>query len=49
MDTSLRQQESDTKQPGGFLAILYWLLSLIQLTEEEQDEAGIYLDGPFSK
>jgi hypothetical protein len=44
MENSLRQQESDTPtQPGGFFVILYWLISLIQLTEEEQEEAGIYI------
>jgi hypothetical protein len=42
MDNSLHQQESDTQQPGGMLAILHWLMRLIQLTEEEQEEAGIY-------
>ncbi|MBS3955251.1 MAG: hypothetical protein KGZ88_20060 [Methylomicrobium sp.] len=50
MENSLRQQESDTpQQPGGFLAILYWLMSLVQLTEEEREDAGIYLDSPFRK
>ena len=50
MDNSLRRQGSDAQQPSGFLAslqifdgILHWLAGLIQLTEEEQREAGIYL------
>lgn len=50
MDNSLRQQESDTQQkPGGFFAILYWLLSRIQLTEEEQEDAGIYIGRPGNR
>ena len=51
MDNSFRQQGSDSRQPGGFLAslqifngILNWLAGLIQLTEEEQKDAGIHLD-----
>ena len=49
MDNFLRRQGSDTKQPSGFLvslqifnSILHWLAGLIQLTEEEQKDAGIY-------
>jgi len=49
MDNSLRRQRSATNQPRGLLAslhilgrILDWLAGLIQLTEEEQKEAGIY-------
>ena len=42
-DTSSHQQETDTKKPVGFFAILNWLARLILLTEEEQDAAGIYL------
>ncbi len=48
MDHSFRQQVSATQQPGGILArlhvfesILHWLAGLIQLTEEEQKDAGI--------
>ncbi len=49
-DTS-SQHEPDGEQPGSFLASglriihnsLYWLAGFIQLTEEEQIEAGIYL------
>jgi len=51
MDSSFRRQGSDTQQPSGFLAglqvfdgILNWLAGLIQLTEEEQKDAGVYLD-----
>lgn len=53
MDNSFRQQESGTQEPGGFFAslqifngILQWLASLVQLTEDEQEDAGIYLDRP---
>jgi|GEM_PF-3432222 len=51
MDTSIRQQESNTQVSSSFLArlsaierVLHRLASLIQLTEEEKKEAGIYLD-----
>lgn len=51
MDNSFHRQGPDTQPPGGFLAsllqifddILNWLAGLIQLTEEEQEDAGIYL------
>ena len=50
MDNSFHRQESDTRQQSGFFAslqildrILNWLAGLIRLTEEEQEEAGIYL------
>jgi len=51
MDNSFRQQRSEIQQqPGVLLAslrifdsILNWLTGLIQLTEEEQKEAGIQL------
>jgi hypothetical protein len=49
MDDPIPQQESDTQQPGGFLAILYWLIRLLRLTEEEQEEAGIHLDGQHDR
>lgn len=45
MNPLFRQQESGTKTPGGLFAILHWLARLtryMQLTEEEQDAAGIY-------
>ena len=50
MDNSFDQQKSEMQKSGGFLVslqifkgILTWLASLIQLTEEEQSEAGIHL------
>jgi hypothetical protein len=58
MDKSFHPQESDT---GGrlspfFTALLrifdtarHWLAGFIQLTEEEQREAGIYLDRPYEE
>ena len=56
MDNSFRQQEPDTQQPNSFLSslrffdgILHWLSGLIQLTEEEQHDAGIYLDNQSLK
>ena len=54
MDRSFREQGSGMQQnPKRFLAslpiltsVIKWLASLIKLTEEEQEEAGIYLDRP---
>ena len=54
MDSSFREQGSDTqKAPRSFLAslrifasLINWLTGLIRLTEEEQEQAGIYLDRP---
>ena len=54
MDSSFREQGSDTqKAPRSFLAsrrilasLIKWLAGLFRLTEEEQEEAGIYLDRP---
>jgi hypothetical protein len=51
MDNSFHEQGSHTHQdPKRFLVslpilgnLIKWLASLIQLTEEEQEEAGIYL------
>lgn len=50
MDNSFHRQGPDTQQPSGFLAglqifdsLLNWLAGLIKLTEEEQEDAGIYL------
>ena len=49
MDNSIHEQESDTRDQKSLLAgllilnsIMNWLLSLIRLTEEEQQDAGIY-------
>jgi hypothetical protein len=54
MDSSFRERGSDTQQaPTSFFAslrilgsIVRWLASLIKLTEEEQEDAGIYLGRP---
>ena len=54
MDGSLPEPASGTQQhPKRFLAILTtlagiikWLAGLISFTEEEQEDAGIYLDRP---
>lgn len=54
MDSSFHEQESKTQQQTtrAFLGlqtvavIIQWLASLIQLTEEEREQAGIYLDHP---
>lgn len=51
MDNFFRRPESDTQQPNSFFAttlqafdrILKWLAGLIRLTEEDQEDAGIYL------
>ena len=53
MDNSIRQQESDEQQSNRFLTsslhvfsgILQRLAGLIQLTEDEQREAGVYFPG----
>jgi len=49
MDNSIHEQESDTRDQKSLLAgllvlnsILNGLLNLIKLTEEEQQDAGIY-------
>jgi hypothetical protein len=55
MDGSFREPASGTqKHPKRFLVILItllagvikWLAGLIRLTEEEQEDAGIYLNRP---
>jgi len=50
MDASINQQSSLAQQPGSVLArlrilgsILNWLAGFIQLTEEELENAGVYL------
>lgn len=43
MHNPFRQQESDTTPPRDFLAIFHWLINLVLLTEQEQDDAGIYI------
>ena len=49
MDKSIHEQESDTRDRQSLLAglliltrIMNWMLNLIKLTEEEQQDAGIY-------
>jgi hypothetical protein len=57
MDNPFRQPEPDTQRSNGVLlaslqfidGILQWLASLVQLTEEEQEDAGIYLDGQHDR
>ena len=52
MDGSFREQGSDTQQaPKSLVAglqvlarLIQWLAGLIRVTEEEREEAGIYLD-----
>jgi hypothetical protein len=54
MDSSFREQESETEQQPkrSFLnlripaSIIQWLVGILRLTEEEQENAGIYLDRP---
>lgn len=54
MDSSFRERESYTQKAStGFWAgvrilasLINWLASLFRLTEEEREEAGIYLDHP---
>ena len=52
MDNSFRRHESGTQQPSSFLAslqivngIFKWLASLLEPTEEDQENAGVYLGG----
>jgi len=56
-NSSFQQQEFDTRQKSGFLAVLQifdnilslmrhsanWLAGILKLTEEEQEDAGVYL------
>ena len=50
MDSSFHQLRSETQRPNIlsaslqiFDSTLHWLAGLIQLTEDEQEAAGIYL------
>ena len=52
MDQPLPQNESDTQPPTSLLVnlpvvnqLFKWLASLVEPTEEEQENAGIYLGG----
>jgi hypothetical protein len=57
MDNSFHPQKSEVRRPGAFFAALlhifdstlHWLVGFIQLTEEQQREAGIYLDRPYKE
>ena len=51
MDSSFREHGSSTQHPKRFFVILTilasiikWLAGFISLTEEEQEDAGVYLD-----
>ena len=54
MDNSFYEQESHTEQEAKRFwvslpilgTLLQWLASLSQWTEQEQEEAGIYMDHP---
>jgi len=54
MDSSFPEQGSDTQEaPKSFWAgltilanLIKWLAGLIELTEEEREDAGIYLGRP---
>jgi len=54
MDNSFHEQGSRTQQgPKSFLMslpmlgnLIQWLASLLQWTEEEREEAGVYRDRP---
>lgn len=54
MDSSFHEQESGTQEaPKSFLAglkiltsLIKWLAGLMKLTEEEREDAGIYLGRP---
>jgi hypothetical protein len=52
MDSSFPRKETDTQQSSSLLArllpinnIIKWLASLVEPTEEEQENAGVYLGG----
>lgn len=58
MDKSFHPQGSEARRLGAFFNAvrtifdwaLHWLVGFIQLTEEEQREAGIYyLDRPYEE
>jgi hypothetical protein len=57
MDSSVHEQGSDRQQDPKRswvrllvpLSILKWLAELINLTEEEQQDAGIYLDRKYDE
>lgn len=50
MDNSFHGQETEPQKSRGLFPnlqilsdVINWLVGLFQLTEEEQDEAGVYL------
>lgn len=43
-DFFFHSQETDTKKPVGFFAILHWFARLILLAEEEKGTTGIYVE-----
>ncbi|HEY5729909.1 MAG TPA: hypothetical protein VIS72_07645 [Anaerolineales bacterium] len=59
MDNSFhpQTQRSDIRRSGTFFTALlkifdnafHWLVGFFQLTEDEQREAGIYLDRPYEE
>jgi hypothetical protein len=56
MANPLSQASSGTKRLGGLLArlkaitgLLAWLAALVQLTDEQQEEAGVYLGHRFHR
>lgn len=57
MDSSVREQGSDRQQTPKRswmslwlpLSLIKWLAGLFNLTEKEQEEAGIYLDRRFDE
>jgi len=53
MDNSFRRPGSESQQPSSFLTIynniLNWFAQILQLTEEEQKAAGIYLGDQDNK
>ena len=55
-NNSFRQQETESQHSNGSFVslqvlngILQWLAGLVRLTEEEQEDAGIFLDGIRNK
>jgi len=54
MDDSFNERGSRTKQDSKSVLVslpilgnlIKWLVSLIEWTEEEQEDAGVYLDSP---
>ncbi|HEY5983342.1 MAG TPA: hypothetical protein VIU38_07695 [Anaerolineales bacterium] len=56
MDNPLSRARAGTKRLGGLLAplkaitgLLGWLAALVQLTDEQQEQAGIYLGDRYHR